>query len=167
MRHILRQIASAIGVLTSLCRGSRSANILQLQPSCLPVLSPFVIAAFAAAANLLPSLVLLLCQSCLRTRRPTKKVSLLSGVYAGVFFWGKLLYLSKHVEIWVSGHPPPTHPPNHPHTHTHNCTQLHTITQLSTFYILWYHRQDGAAKGGVPAAAGANGSVDWCISGWQ
>ena len=127
MRHILRQIASAIGVLTSLCRGSRSANILPLQPSCLPVLSPFVIAAFAAAANLLPSLVLLLCQSCLRTRRPTKKVSLLSGVYAGVFFWGKLVYLSKHMEIWVSGHPPPTHPPNHPHTHTiaHNYTQLH------------------------------------------
>ena len=161
MRHILRQIASAIGVLTSLCRGSRSANILPLQPSCLPVLSPFVIAAFAAAANLLPSLVLLLCQSCLRTRRPTKKVSLLSGVYAGVFFWGKLLYLSKHMEIWVSGHPP--HSPTQPPTHT----QLHTITQLSTFYILWYHRQDWAAKGGIPAAAGANGSVDWCISGWQ
>ena len=130
MRHILRQIASAIGVLTSLCRGSRSANILPLQPSCLPVLSPFLIAAFAAAANLLPSLVLLLCQSCLRTRRPTKKVSLLSGVYAGVFFWGKLVYLSKHMEIWVSGHSPPL---THPTTHTH--TQLHTITHNYQHFI--------------------------------
>ena len=133
MRHILRQIASAIGVLTSLCRGSRSANILPLQPSCLPVLSPFVIAAFAAAANLLPSLVLLLCQSCLRTRRPTKKVSLLSGVYAGVFFWGKLVYLSKHMENLGFRAPPP-HSPTQPPTHT----QLHTITHNYTIINILY-----------------------------
>ena len=52
----MRQLYIGCRILTSLCRGSWSTNILPLQTSCFQ-LFPFMIAAFAAAAALSPSLV--------------------------------------------------------------------------------------------------------------
>ena len=150
MRHILRQIASAIGVLTSLCRGSRSANILPLQPSCLPVLSPFVIAAFAAAAALSLSPVSfhdcrlrcrcwLASESCLaalpvlsaNSKTDEKSLIAIWGLCRGIFFWERWYNIFQNT--WKFGFPGTTPPLTHPTTHTHTHTIAQNYTQLHNY----------------------------------